>query len=183
MAFLAAALHHVPGAALKGPLKVPWLPLPVQHGHGVPNQAVVKCLKIIGIQALGKARALSSGQSQRRRTKKAEAVNTRRIDVAVQGSVLSAVFLPKLCSFMKNPKLASDDAYSPAARRGESPAFNTLSRILVAMMGAAFLFFGLLLAPPEFGAVIDELLEWFALGLAAIVAFIVFMGLVERLTD
>lgn len=84
---------------------------------------------------------------------------------------------------MKNQKLASDEAYSSAARRGESRAFDTLSRILVALMGAALLFFALLLAPSAFGSLLEELLGWCIAGLAVVVAFIVVVGLIQRLTD
>jgi hypothetical protein len=84
---------------------------------------------------------------------------------------------------MKNQKFASDDAYSPAMKRGDSRAFDALSRILVVLMGAALLFSGLLLAPTEFDSVIDELLGWCIAGVAVVVALIVVMGLVEQLTD
>lgn len=84
---------------------------------------------------------------------------------------------------MKNQKLASDDAYSSAGTRAGSRAFDTLSRILVALMGATFLFFALLLAPEVFGSVLEELLGWCVAGLAAVVAFIVAVGLIQRLTD
>lgn len=89
----------------------------------------------------------------------------------------------QLFLFMKNQKFASDDAYSPAMKRGDSRAFDALSRILVVLMGAALLFSGLLLAPTEFDSVIDELLGWCVAGVAVVVAFIVVMGLVEQLTD
>ena len=84
---------------------------------------------------------------------------------------------------MKNQKFASDDAYPPIARRVESRAFDALSRILVVLIAAALLFFGLLLAPAELDSLIDVLLGWCVAGVAAVVAFIVAMGLFERLTD
>jgi hypothetical protein len=84
--------------------------------------------------------------------------------------------------FMKNQKLASDDAYS-SANPAESRSFNMLSRILVALMCAAVLFFALLLAPVEFASVMEELLGWCVIGLAAVLAFIVVMRLVEQLAD
>jgi mannose/fructose/N-acetylgalactosamine-specific phosphotransferase system component IIC len=84
--------------------------------------------------------------------------------------------------FMKNQKLASDDAYS-SANPAESRSFNMLSRILVALMCAAVLFFALLLVPVEFDSVMEELLGWCVIGLAAVLAFIVVMGLIEQIAD
>jgi uncharacterized membrane protein len=88
-----------------------------------------------------------------------------------------------LFSFMKTQKFATDDAYSPALRHSESRAFDALSRILVVLMGAAFVFFGFLLAPAEWSSVTDELLGWCVAGVVAVVALIVVVGLIERLTD
>jgi hypothetical protein len=97
--------------------------------------------------------------------------------------VPSAVFLSIPLFFMKNQNFAGDDAYASPSNRDESLSFDTLSRILVALMCAAILFFGRLLAPVELGFVIEELLGWCMAGLAAVVAFIVAVGLIERLTD
>jgi hypothetical protein len=84
---------------------------------------------------------------------------------------------------MNNQKFGSDDAYSRGVRPGNSRSFDALSRILVVLMGAALLFFGLLLVPAEFDVLIDELLGWCVAGVAIVVAFIVAVSLVERLTD
>lgn len=84
---------------------------------------------------------------------------------------------------MKNHNLANDDAYSPPAHRRENLSFDTWSRILVTLICAAVLFFALLLAPAELGFAIEELLGWCMAGLAAVVAFIVAIGLIEQLTD
>jgi hypothetical protein len=86
-------------------------------------------------------------------------------------------------SFMNNQKFGSDDAYPRGVRPGNSRSFDALSRILVVLMGAALLFFGLLLVPAEFDVLIDELLGWCVAGVAIVVAFIVAVSLVERLTD
>lgn len=84
---------------------------------------------------------------------------------------------------MNNQNFAGDDAHSFPAHRRESLAFDTLSRILVALMCAAILFFGLLLAPAELGTLIEELVVWCMAALAAVVALIVALGLIERLTE
>ena len=84
---------------------------------------------------------------------------------------------------MKNQKFASGDAYLPTMRRSESRAFDALSRILVVLVVAALLFFGLLLMPAQFDSLIDELLGWCVAGVAVVVAFIVVVSLLERLTD
>lgn len=83
---------------------------------------------------------------------------------------------------MKNQKLASDDAYSPA-NAGVSRSFDMLSRILVALMCAALVFFALLLVPGYLAPVMEELLGWCVAGLAAVLAFIVVVGFIERLED
>ena len=84
---------------------------------------------------------------------------------------------------MKNQKLASDDAYASSANFGESRSFDTLSRILVALMGSAVVFFALLLVPVELAPVMEELLRWAIAGMAAVLAFIVVMGLIEQFAD
>jgi hypothetical protein len=89
----------------------------------------------------------------------------------------------QLFSSMNNQKLGSDDAYQRGARPGGSRAFDALSRILVVLMGAALLLFGLLLVPTEFDALIDEFLGWCVAGVAAVVAFILAVSLIERRTD
>jgi hypothetical protein len=92
-------------------------------------------------------------------------------------------FTSNLLSFMKNQKFASDDVYPPGARPRDSQTFDALAQVLIVLMGAAFLFFALFLVPAEFDAFIDELPGWCVAGVAAAVAFIVAMGLLERLKD
>jgi hypothetical protein len=84
---------------------------------------------------------------------------------------------------MKNQKLASDDAYCASANAGESRSFDTLSRILVALMCAAVLFCVLLLIPAEVAAVMEELLGLCVAGLVAVLAFIVVAGLIGQSVD
>jgi hypothetical protein len=88
---------------------------------------------------------------------------------------------------MKNQNFTGDDAYPPRANRGnrgKSLSFDALSRVLVALMCAATLCFGLLLAPAELGFfLIADLLGWSMAGLAAVVAVIIAVGVIERLTD
>jgi hypothetical protein len=84
---------------------------------------------------------------------------------------------------MNNPKLATDEPSSPAVRSGRSHAFDALSQILLVLMGASLVFFGLLMVPPELDSVIDEILGWCVAAVSVLVAVIVAVGLVERLTD
>ncbi len=94
---------------------------------------------------------------------------------------LAAVFLLTFF-FMKNQKFASDDAYS-SADFGEGRSFNTLSRILVALMCASIIFFALLFFPVEFSPLMEELLGWCVAGLVGVLVGIVVVGLIEQLAD
>jgi mannose/fructose/N-acetylgalactosamine-specific phosphotransferase system component IIC len=111
----------------------------------------------------------------------AKAAFARRIS-AVHRRGASSGFSFNFFLIMKNQKLVSDHAY-PAANLGGIRSFDTLSRILVALMCAAVVFFALLLVPLEFAPLIEEILGWCIAGLAAILAFIVVVGLVEQLAD
>ena len=84
---------------------------------------------------------------------------------------------------MKNQQLASDDAHPSSANPRESRSFDTLSRILVALMCAAVALFALLLVPVKLAPVVEELLEWVVASLAAGLAFIVVIGFIEQLAD
>ena len=84
---------------------------------------------------------------------------------------------------MKNQQLASDDAHPSSANPRESRSFDTLSRILVALMCAAVALFALLLVPVKLAPVVEELLEWVVASLASGLAFIVVIGFIEQLAD
>ena len=84
---------------------------------------------------------------------------------------------------MKNQQLASDDAHPSSANPRESRSFDTLSRILVALMCAAVALFALFLVPVKLAPVVEELLEWVVASLAAGLAFIVVIGFIEQLAD
>ena len=63
----------------------------------------------------------------------------------------------------------------------ESRSFDTLSRILVALMCAAVAFFAILLVPVELAPVVEELLGWVVASLAAGLAFAVVIGFIKQL--
>lgn len=84
---------------------------------------------------------------------------------------------------MKNQQLASDDAPPSSANPRESRSFDTLSRILVALMCAAVAFFAILLVQVELAPVVEELLAWVVASLAAGLAFIVVIGFLEQRAD
>jgi hypothetical protein len=84
---------------------------------------------------------------------------------------------------MNPQKFVADVPCSPAARHGRSRAFDALSQILVVLMGAALILFGLWLAPPEMDSFINEILGWCVAVVAVVVAAIAAVGLVERITD
>lgn len=83
---------------------------------------------------------------------------------------------------MTHQKSVADLPYSPATRYGRSRAFDALSQILVVLMEAALILFGLWLSPPELDSLISETLGWCIAVVAVVVAAIAALGLFERLT-
>ena len=94
---------------------------------------------------------------------------------------LAKVFLSTFF-FMKNQKLASQDAYS-SADCGERRSFDTLSRILVTLMCASVIFFALLFVPVDISPLMETLLGWCVAGLVGALVCIVVVGLFEQLAD
>lgn len=83
---------------------------------------------------------------------------------------------------MKNQKFASHDAYS-SADSGEARSFDTLSRILVALMCASVIFFALLFVPVDLSPLMEKLMGWCVAGLVGALVCIVVVGLIEKLAD
>lgn len=105
------------------------------------------------------------------------------------GALLSALVHPTriavfLTTFflMKNQKFASPGTHPPAGY-GAGRSFDTLSRILTALMCASVVFFALLFLPVELTPLMERLTGWCVAGLLAALVCIVVVGLIEQLAD
>lgn len=85
-------------------------------------------------------------------------------------------------SSMKNQKFASYEAHSPADC-GAGRSFDTLSRILTALICASVTFSALLFLPVELSPLMEKLTGWCVAGLVAALVCIVVVGLIEQLAD
>lgn len=106
---------------------------------------------------------------------------TLAVHLVMQVANVSASFVP--LPIMKLQKLANGDAYLATGGPRKSRAFETLSRILVALIAAALMFFCLLMTPAALSPFIDELLGWCIAGVVGLVIFIAVLGAVEWLMD
>lgn len=83
---------------------------------------------------------------------------------------------------MKDQNFASPGTQAPAdCEAGRS--FETLSRILTALMCASVIFFALLFLPVELSPMMEKLTGWCVAGLVAALVCILVVGLVEQLAD
>ena len=119
--------------------------------------------------------ALNSGSSKNARVSWCLLVSSRACDAST--AVFLTTFFP-----MKNQKFASPGTHPPADYvAGRS--FDTLSRILTALMCASVIFFALLFLPVELSPLMERLTGWCVAGLLAALVCIVVVGLIEQLAD